>query len=138
MSLENPYQAPTVAVEKVSFAVPEEIAKKIKNAWCAALFSASVTLIFVILAISGNSVLGISAWESLDVVLILGLAYGIYKKSRTCAVAMLVYFIGAKIILFSQTGSASGLALAVVFVYFYFNGILGTFAYHRLKKEESA
>lgn len=138
MSLENPYQSPAAMVEEVDFSVPEEIAKKIKNAWSAALFSAGITLIFVILAISGTSVLGISVWESVDVALMLGLAYGIYKKSRICAVAIFVYFIAAKILLISQTGNTSGIALAIVFLYFYFNGILGTFAYHRLKKEKRA
>src|SRR3546814_16243452 len=45
---------------------------------------------------SGTEMLGFSAWELFDVALILGLAFGIYKKSRTCAVLMLAYFIVAK------------------------------------------
>src|SRR3546814_18215970 len=99
MATENPYSAPVARVsdpETTKIEVPDEILKKIKLGWVAALFSAGVTLAVTLLAMSGTEMLGFSAWELFDVALILGLAFGIYKKSRTCAVLMLAYFIVAK------------------------------------------
>jgi hypothetical protein len=34
-----------------------------------------------------------------------------------------------------ETGKPNGVFLGLIFVYFYFQGIQGTFAYHKLKKE---
>jgi serine/threonine-protein kinase len=115
--------------------VPEKILGMIKNAWIAALVSAGITFLLVLAAIFGKPILGISAWELIDVALILGLAFGIYKKSRACAVIMLVYFIFAKIFLTVSTGTITGLPMALVFIYFYWQGVAGTFAYHKWKKE---
>ena len=117
--------------------VPEDILGKIKSAWIAALVSAGMTFLLVLAAIFGKPILGITAWELIDVTLILGLAFGIYKKSRACAVIMLIYFIYAKIFLTISTGTMTGLPVALVFIYFYWQGVAGTFAYHKWKKEKS-
>ena len=111
--------------------VPEVILKKIRNAWVAGLLAACVTLVFSLLAVFGTSIAGFSAWEFIVVALAVGLTFGIYRKSRVCAVAMLVYFIIAKIILISETGNVSGIVIALVFLYFFVQGVQGTFAYHK-------
>lgn len=134
MAVENPYAAPAASVANPMLEVPENIRKKIKQGWVAALVSAGITLVVTLIAMTGTEIMGFSAWELIDVGLILGLAFGIYKKSRTCAVLMLVYFIIAKIIIIADTGKASGLPMAVVFAYFFWQGIAGTFAYHRYAK----
>ena len=119
--------------EPSPFAIPDDINKKIRNAWIAGCISGGMTLLLALLAISGKSILFFSAWELIDVALVFGLVFGIYRKSRTCAVLMLLYFISAKIFIISQTGKPSGIPLALVFIYFYWQGVSGTFAYHRLK-----
>lgn len=118
--------------------VPGEVLKKIKNGWVAGIISGCVTLAVTLLAISGTSILNFSAWELIDVALIFGLTFGIYKKSRTCAVLMLSYFIISKIIIMAETGSPSGIALALVFLYYYFQGMIGTFQYHKLMRRPTA
>ncbi|XLZ70596.1 hypothetical protein ABT364_01135 [Massilia sp. SR12] len=130
----NPYLPPAadVAIEHAAPEVPAEIQKKIKQAWIAGTISGSMTLLFTLLAVSGTQAVGFNAWNFIDVVLIFGLAFGIYKKSRACAVLMLVYFIISKIIIAIETGSVSGTVLAVIFIYYYAQGIAGTFAYHKL------
>ena len=138
MATENPYVAPTAPVSEPAIEVPDEILKKIKHGWIAALFSAGVTLVVTIIAMSGTEILGFSAWELFDVALILGLAFGIYKKNRTCAVVMLVYFIASKIFIIAETGKPTGIPMALVFAYFFWQGVSGTFAYHRLKKRQFA
>ncbi|MYN02925.1 hypothetical protein GTP41_12520 [Pseudoduganella sp. DS3] len=133
----NPYLPPVadVAVERAMPEVPPEVQKKIKQAWIAGAISGSMTLLFTLLAISGTKAAGFNAWNFIDVVLIFGLAFGIYKKSRACAVLMLVYFVVSKILIAIETGSVSGTVLAIIFIYYYAQGIAGTFAYHKLVKQ---
>src|SRR4051812_6474798 len=75
---------------------------KIRSAAGAAVIVAGVTLFVVVLGLAGVttfSSLGLDIWALVDVVLVAGLAYGIYRKSRICAVVMFVYFVGSKILL---------------------------------------
>ena len=102
----------------------------IKNAWIAGIISGVITLIVTVVAMSGYSFMGFSALNLLDVALIFGLTFGIYRKSRVCAVIMLIYFVGSKIYLWMDTGKLSGLPLALLFGYYFFQGMLGTFTYH--------
>ena len=140
---ENPFQAPTANVEWVPPAdelpaVPDEIHKKIRNAAVAGLVSAAITLLFALLAASGTAVVaGFGLAQLVDVALILGLSFGIYKRSRTCAVIMLVYFVISKIWIIRVTGQFSGGLVALVFLYLYGQGVAGTFAFHRWKKRAS-
>jgi len=137
---ENPYAPPRSEVEvaRVEPPVPEAILKKIRNAWIAGLISTSVTLLLTLLAVTGTTITGFSAWQFLDVALVLGLTVGIYRKSRLCAMGMLAYFVISKIIGISETGRASGIAMALIFLYFYAQGVHGTFVYHRLAKDATA
>jgi hypothetical protein len=138
MATENPYSAPTAHVADVTPEIPDDIRKKIKGASIAAAISGSITLVVTLIAMSGTDILGFSAWELVDVALIFGLAFGIYKKSRTCAVAMLLYFVVSKIILMVESGKPSGLLWAAIFIYYYWQGVSGTFAYHKLKNRNAA
>jgi preprotein translocase subunit SecF len=98
----NRYAPPKSEVEvrenDLSYSVPDEVLKKIKHAWTAGLISAALTLLVTLLAVFGVKMLGFDAWEFLDVAFILGLTYGIYRKSRVCAVLMLVYFLISKML----------------------------------------
>lgn len=137
---QNPYTPPGTEVR--SFAdpldIPDDVLKKIKGAWVAAVISGCMTLLITLVALSGKSMLGFDAWNSIDVVLIFGMAYGIYRKSRTCAVLMFGYFAISKIMLFTQTGQASGAVFGLIFLYFYGRGVVGTFQYHKLLKARDA
>ena len=139
MATENPYAAPEAQVADAAPTLvdtPEEIIKKIRHAWVAALVSGTVTLIAVVLSVSGTPVLGYTAWEFIDAAFIFGLAFGIYKKSRTCALIILVYFIASKINIMVETGKPSGLIMGLLFAYFFWEGVTGTFAYHKHRKKQ--
>lgn len=127
----NPYAAPEAQLGDPAAEIPEKILKQIKNGWVAALISAGFTLVVTLLAVMGTSLFGFTLWSLFDVGLILGLAFGIYKKSRTCAVLMLVYFIASKILIFLESTQATGIVIALVFAYYYWQAVLGTFAYHQ-------
>ncbi len=137
--LTNPYSPPVadVDLEPNKIEVPVEILKRIRNAWVTGIISGSITLIFTLIAMNGDQLMGFSVWNLSDVALIFGLTFGIYKKSRTCAVVMLAYFLISKIIIISQTGSFNGSLLAIVFIYYYVYGVIGTFAYHKHLKENA-
>jgi len=133
----NPYAAPRANVDlpETQAPVPAQVLKKIRNAWIAGIVSGCVTLVFTLLAMAGARVLGFSAWELLDVGLVFGLTFGIYKKSRTCAVLMLVYFTISKILLILEGARASGVVTGLAFIYFYALGVIGTFQYHKLVRK---
>lgn len=128
-----PYAAPAAVIGELATAadVPEEVLKKIRNAWVVGAICGVVTLAVVALAIAGTSILGYSAWELFDVALIFGLTYGIYRKSRTCAVLMLVYFVASKILLAIESGRPNGMVMGLIFTYYFYQGVVGTFAYHK-------
>lgn len=141
MPTPNPYAAPTAPVADIAPAIPAipaDIAKKIKGAWVAGCISAAMTLVVTLIAMSGTEALGFSVWSLGDVAFILGLTYGIYRKSRVCAVLMLAYFVLSKIILMLEAGKPSGLLVALIFGYFYAQGIVGTFAFHKFKARQAA
>jgi serine/threonine-protein kinase len=138
--MDNPYAPPKSNVDKAVDAdleVPREILKKIRQAVIAAAISCAITTIFTLIAIAGTSVLGFTAWELVDVALIAGLAYGIHRKSRACAVLMFVYFVGAKIYMIMQGGKPTGMVVALIFLYYYALGVQGTFQYHAWVKQHS-
>ncbi len=112
----------------------EKAEKAIRNAYIAGIVSGVITLLVTLAAVGGVSIMGFDLWNLLDVFLIFGLTYGIYRKSRVCAITMLVYFVGNRLLFFSELGlSAGGLFGAILFGYFFFQGIRGTLVYHSLK-----
>jgi serine/threonine-protein kinase len=133
----NPYASPQapVALPPVAEEIPASIAKKIRNAWIAGCISAGITIVFTLASMFGNqSILKLDAWAFIDVVIILGLAYGVYRKSRTCAILMLAFFAFNKIVMWMDAGKPTGLLMALIFFWFYAQGIVGTVRFHRWKR----
>lgn len=115
-----------------------QIEKHIKNAWIAGIFSAVITFIYSIIGSFNEAVrfeYGIDMWSLLDVALVLGLTYGVYKKNRYSALGLLIYFVVSKIIMVATTGQFSGGIVSLLFIYFYFQGTKATFQLHKLLLE---
>ena len=89
------------------------------------------------ISIYGTSVAGMGAWNLIDVVLIFGLAIGIYRKSRVCATTMFIYFVVSKIIGWVDAGKPTGLILTLIFIYYFFKGMVATFDYHKATKAQA-
>ncbi|HUU30092.1 MAG TPA: zinc ribbon domain-containing protein [archaeon] len=107
----------------------------IKSAVIAGIFCGVLTLIATLyskIGAAGIDFMGFDLWNILDVTLIFSLTFGVYKKSRACALIMFLYFIGSKILMWVDTGKATGWWMAIIFAYFFFQGILGTFAYRKI------
>lgn len=70
-----------------------------------------------------------------DVFFLFGLAFGIYKRSRVCAVLMLVYFISSKVMQFLEPSSLTTMQICVSLLLFtgYAWGVVGTFILRKAK-----
>ncbi|WP_454831653.1 hypothetical protein [Pseudoxanthomonas wuyuanensis] len=130
----DPYATPQSEIREPAvnaIEVPEEITRHIRYGWIAAVVSGTLTLAMTLIVILGQSedaLLGI--WNFVDVVLIFGLALGIYRSSRIAATLMFGYFLLSKILIMMETGKPDGLVLSIVFLIFYFRAMLSTFRFH--------
>lgn len=140
MDAHNPYESPTTSVKQAPLPperdIPDTITTPIRHGWITACISGVITLLAVLMAVfagSGSSrgVQFFSLWNLIDVALIAVLAFGIYKRSRTAATIMFVYFLLSKILIAVGTGSPSGLVFGLVFMYFYFRAMIATYRYHQ-------
>jgi hypothetical protein len=134
---QNPYSAPQSQVDDAvdDSAVPEAVRKKIRNATVAGIVSGTITLLATVIAMLTKPESNLAAWTLLDVALVFGLTFGIYRKSRVCAVAMVIYFAISKIVVIPSISNPVSMGIALVvggaFIYLYVQGMLGAFAYHK-------
>ncbi len=64
--------------------------------------------------------------------LFLGISFGIYKKSRTCAMILFALPIALVIVGIVKGEALSGILVAIIFGYPFYQGVRGTFTYHKL------
>ena len=109
----------------------EKAISNIKTAWVAGVIIGGLSLIMLIVsffikdgAIYSGVFLFLAVW-------ILGFSYGIYKKSRTCSIIMLVLWV---IVLFNFAirGQVVSALVAAIICYPFYKGVIGTIAYHKL------
>ncbi len=115
-----------------------KINTRIRHARIAAMVSGTITFAGAITIIVNQKQQGISLLNILsliDVVFIFGMAYGIYRKSRVCAVLMFEYFLFSKVFNISASPhfNTGVFMIGIIFLYFMFQGISGTYAYHKCK-----
>ena len=70
--------------------------RHIRNAWIAGTIAAIVTFLFSVIGAYSQEVqlkYGFDTWTLIDVGLIAILTFGIFKKSRFCALSLLIYFV---------------------------------------------
>jgi|SRR5437667_12052668 len=105
--------------------------KHVTRAWMAASISAGLALIFGALAAAGVlGMPGLDAWILVDAAILAALGYGVWKRSRVCALLLLIYGIVNEIYLaLDETAHFS--LLRLVFIYFYFRGTIQLFRDHR-------
>jgi serine/threonine-protein kinase len=118
-----------------SLGLPE---KHVTRAWMAASIQAGLTLIFEALAAAGVlDTPGFDAWILLDAAILAALAYGVWKRSRVCALLLLTYSILNEVYLaFQDTAHFS--ILRLIFIYFYLRGTIQLFREHRPSETSQA
>lgn len=110
----------------------EQANTAIRTAWKMSLISIGVTAALTLVYASGGTLAQIDWWNWVDIVLMLALTFGVYKKHRASAVTLFVYYVVGKIYIWIFSGAIIGLPIAAIFAYFFFRGIQGVFTYHRL------
>jgi hypothetical protein len=98
-------------------------------AWIAAGLSGLLTGFFAY-----QSAAHLNPANFVDAALLLGFAYGIFRKSRICAILWLAYYVIDQIALLTIMHAAvtpDGLAGTAIFVMLCLMGVIGTFAWQR-------
>jgi len=75
---------------------------------------------------------GLNKYYIVDVAILFGLTYGVYRRSRTCAVLLLAYDVASQAMLFRLGRQPSTIALVSAGIFFsaYALGVIGTFVSH--------
>lgn len=121
--------------------IPRKINRAIKNGWQAGIVFFVLTLcLFVYQWIVFKTPL----WDLIDVVIYLLLSYGIYRRSRTCAILMLLLYILSQAIAPKlyyignvKTEYHFNILLIVLIVCFSY-GVVGTIEFHRWRKGKNS
>lgn len=117
----------------------DDASHDVKQASTAAFFSAGFGIIVIISAMLSSANEEFALYNDpanfIDVALVIGCGIGLRYFSRTAAITLFTYFILAKTYILITHGRPSGFLVGLIFVYFYWKGIRGSFAYHRLRRE---
>ena len=117
----------------------EKALKWIKSTFRLAIAMSVIALISIIVLMMNNfSFSGVIIGILIYIILNFGLAFGVYKKSRICAVILFIIFISGSIrMLINDDNNLIKFILSVAFAACYFQGIIGTIYYHKNKKLEN-
>ena len=94
---------------------------------------AGITAIAAILSLFGWEITSLGAL--VDAGLFALIAFGIYKMSRLAAVLGLLLYLWGQLSQILATGKTNFI-LVILFTLYFIHGIRGTFAYHKLKKQQ--
>ncbi len=103
--------------------------------WIAAVIAGFFTTLCVM-----TGCFGLNKYNIVDMALLFGLAYGVYRRSRTCAVLLLAYDVASQAMLFRLGHQPSAVALVSAGVFFtaYALGVIGTFVAHAHDADKAA
>ena len=114
-----------------------EVEKKhVKNAWIAGVISTLITLAFAISGAYSEYIrikFGTDTWSLIDVCILAGLTYAVYKEKRYGALGLLLYFAIGKFIQAASAGQFTGGLTSLIFAYFFLQGTRATFKIHKYK-----
>jgi hypothetical protein len=116
-----------------------DTARKVaRQAFWAAIFVVGVTTLFATLAVFGTSFAGTTPAAYIDAAVMGVIAIGLWRMSRTAAVAALVLFIVERILGAEDGIKPGSVFLMIVLLIAFANGVRATFAYHRMRPVEPA
>lgn len=110
-----------------------------QGAWAGFLVT-GITLLIVSIAIGmdadGRLATWNDPWNFIDIVLVAALSFGVLMRSRASAISLFIYFVASKILIFAETGQSSQIIVAAIILYYFGKAILGSFAYHKIRREQ--
>jgi hypothetical protein len=132
-------------LETLPYNYKEKALGQITAACVAGIISGGLTLIASLSGGSGHPIFpGFDYSNLIDVVIVFGLTFGIYKKNRVTAILMLCYYVLNLVYILSNPSvyhvpiSAVFSLGSLIFGYCYFLGVKGTFAHHKIVKTEKS
>jgi len=115
----------------------EKANKLIKDAYIAGGLVAVATLIGSVLSLFGIKVFNIDIYGFIDVIILSSLSFGLYRKSRVCAIFLLIFYLFSRVVQIPfvvKNNLYASYIVAIVFIYYFVQGIIGTVYYHKLSK----
>ena len=116
-----------------------EAKRAIRFGAAAALVSALLTFV-VVLAATMTGMPELAVWNDpanfVDVALLLGLAYGVFRRSRAAGVFLLLYFVASRVLIIAETGNLAGIFVSAIFLYLIGRATWGTFVYRRAQERD--
>ena len=106
-----------------------------KDAAVVGLLALGISVILTFVYASGAGFGHVSLWNWLDLAILGGLTFGIYKQNRTAALTMLIYFLGSKLVFWVGEQALIGVPIALILAYFFWRGYQGATA---IAKEDFA
>jgi FtsH-binding integral membrane protein len=103
----------------------------ITEAFCVAAVLALVTALLATVELMKSTSEGTEADAFVSALVFGGISYGIYRKSRLCAISGLVLYLASRVYAMATVGSRPGVISLLVALAF-LHGVRGTLAYHKL------
>jgi hypothetical protein len=94
--------------------------------WIVAVALGTITLFFI-----GN-LLRYNLYNMIEVILLFGLFYGLYKQSRICAITLFLMSVINNILLIMKGVNLLGIITGLLFTLFFAYCVYGTFVYHKI------
>jgi len=97
-----------------------------KVAWIAGVVLGAITLIII------GGLLGYNLYNTIGIIFIFGLFYGMYKKSRICAIILLLFSVVHNIYFIIIGINPLGIIIDLLITFFFAYCVYGTFVYHKI------
>lgn len=109
--------------------------KRIRDAWVMGIAAGIISILLTMIYATGAGFAHVDPWAWIEIVVIFVLSFGIYRKSRLSAILLLLFYVGSRVIFWIDEQTLIGIPMALVFGYFFLQGVRGTIDIHRLQDE---
>ncbi len=114
--------------------VPKPIHGKICAAWFTGIVAMVLTVVMIAYSWYSKELTVVGPASFIDIALLGGIVFGVYKRSRVCAVLLLLYHLINSVVLTLLVGGPGNIPMVLLFTVMYILGVIGTFQYHKYKK----
>lgn len=101
-------------------------ATRIKGAWITGVTLGTITIVII------GSLMRYNLYNMIEVIIFLGLFYGMYKQSRICAISLFLISVINNILLIIKDINPLGIIMSLLFTLFFAYCVYGTFVYHKI------
>lgn len=116
--------------------------KKIRRGWIAGIIAGGFYLLLTILSLNTPADSGLreyfNEWNFIDITILFGLSYGVFRKNKIAAILLLLFSIVPKVIAFFATGDLKALTGGAIFIYFFVEALRGILDYESITKKNNA